>query len=210
MLTKKIDSRGLACPQPVINTKKALEELEHKGLEHFLVVSLVDNETAAWNVKRHAQRKGYPSEIEKKGEALLQVTIKKTGSKQISSAALEKDPAIKGFVEEEMVLLVTSSTLGEGSNELGQVLMRSFFYTLTENETLPAKIFFLNSGVYLTTTGSAILEELETLLHKGVLIYSCGTCLDYFHLKEKLQTGEVTNMYNIVEEASKAQRCVSI
>ena len=80
--------------------------------------------------------------------------------------------------------------------------MKSFFHALNESSVLPREIFFVNSAVRLTCQGSPVLAKLEELKEKGVQIFSCGTCLDFYHLNDKLAIGEVTNMFSIVE------RCV--
>ncbi len=67
---KEIDCRGLSCPEPVINTKKALKESKDG------VIVLVDNRVPLENVSRFAEAMGYKaSNTEKDGE--WTITIKK-------------------------------------------------------------------------------------------------------------------------------------
>jgi selenium metabolism protein YedF len=97
-----------------------------------------------------------------------------------------------------VLVLIDGATVGRGDDVLGSVLMKSFLHTLKEVRPLPWRLIFLNAGVKLASEGSdlvAVLRELEGL---GVEIFSCGTCLDFFKLKEKLAVGSVTNMYDIV------------
>ena len=89
--------------------------------------------------------------------------------------------------------------MGEGSEELGAVLIKSFVFALTQLDDLPSTIIFYNSGVNLSCEGSPVLEDLKNLAAQGVEIISCGTCLNFYGLKEKLAVGEVSNMYDIVE-----------
>ncbi|HWQ61982.1 MAG TPA: sulfurtransferase-like selenium metabolism protein YedF, partial [Negativicutes bacterium] len=100
----------------------------------------------------------------------------------------------------ETVYLITQNTLGHGSADLGAILMKSFLYTVLESEPLPRAILFINSGVHLTVAGSPVLDNLAALAARGVKVLSCGTCLDFFNLKDKLAVGGVTNMYTIVAE----------
>ncbi|MBC7343131.1 MAG: sulfurtransferase-like selenium metabolism protein YedF, partial [Clostridia bacterium] len=93
---------------------------------------------------------------------------------------------------------------------LGQVLMRSFFYTLREAEVVPGSIIFINSGVKLACEGSPVLSDLMALEKRGVRILSCGTCLDYFQLKEKLCVGSISNMYSIVEAMMTSDRLITL
>ena len=100
--------------------------------------------------------------------------------------------------------------MGDGSEELGKILIKGFIYTVSEYENLPKTIIFFNSGVKLTTEGSECIDDLKKLQAKGVKIVSCGTCLDYYGLKEKLLVGEVTNMYTIYETLYKSSKVISI
>lgn len=181
-----IDARGLACPEPVICTKKALD-----NLKTGIITTIVDNEVAKDNVLRLAKSLEYPVEVEKKDENFY-IKIKKE----------------MNFVEEldtsdEFVILITSEFLGRGNDELGMILTRSLFFTLTETTPLPRTIIFLNSGIKLTCEGSSVLGEIIALEKKGVEILSCGTCLDYYKLKDKLCVGSISNMYSIVEKLIK-------
>jgi len=58
---KEFDSRGLSCPIPVVNTKKALKE-NPEG-----IIMAVDNIAAKENVSRYAERMGYKAEAEENG-----------------------------------------------------------------------------------------------------------------------------------------------
>ena len=212
MLCREIDNRELQCPQPVINTKKALEDLAQQESEEFVLTVIVDNEAAKENVSRFAESAGYKVEIEQKEDVFL-VIIRGNSGKEVltNQESFENDTCIAdSSLKAQTIFLIKSSTLGEGSKELGEVLMRSFIYTLKDSSSLPAKLLFLNSGVYLTIKGSPVLEELQELEKKGTEIFSCGTCLDYYELKDKLQVGKVTNMYETLENISSASRCITL
>jgi selenium metabolism protein YedF len=96
------------------------------------------------------------------------------------------------------VLLVANDEFGHGSSELGGILMRSFLKTVSGSEPKPGWAIFMNAGVKLTTEGSELLDEIRALEDAGVRVLSCGTCLDYFHLKDKLKVGKITNMQDTV------------
>ena len=93
-------------------------------------------------------------------------------------------------------------------DELGKVLIKGFIFAVTQLDTLPKKMLFYNGGATLTAEGSDSLEDLKSLEAQGVEILTCGTCLDYYHLKEKLAVGSVTNMYAIVEAMAEAGRII--
>ena len=212
MLQKEIDNRGLSCPQPVINTKIALDEMVKEGNEEFTLTAIVDNEAAMENVSRLAGTFGCEVTVQKKEDGIY-VIIHNSGKKEHGEDGSKSNVSCgcgSETPEKETVLLVTSSTLGQGSEELGKLLMRSFIYSLKETEFLPSKMLFLNSGVFLTTEGSPVLDELKQLTEMGVEIFSCGTCLDYYKLKDKLEVGSVTNMYDTVESMLSVAKCITL
>ena len=80
--------------------------------------------------------------------------------------------------------------------------------TLLDLEPGPNRLILINSGVRLASEGSEVLETLRTLSEKGVEILSCGTCLDFYGLKEKLRVGIVSNMYDIAQSLLGADRLI--
>ncbi|WP_425059419.1 hypothetical protein SCACP_41120 [Sporomusa carbonis] len=193
MSDRIVDCRGLACPQPVINTKKAVEQLVSGR-----IIVIVDNEVAKSNVVKFATANSLGAAVEEK-DGHYYITLVKDVS-QLSPVSPRTE--ITGECESRQVYLITRNTLGQGSEELGAVLMKSFMATLLEVNPQPAAMLFINSGVKLTVQGSPVLEQLATLAGRGVSILSCGTCLDYYQLKADLAVGEATNMYTIVETIS--------
>ena len=87
-----------------------------------------------------------------------------------------------------------SDTLGTGDDELGRILMRNFIYSLARGEDRPERLMFMNGGVRLTCEGSDVLDDIRVMAEAGTLVKSCGTCLDFLGLKEKLAVGEVGDM----------------
>ena len=209
---KIIDNRGLSCPLPVINTKKALDELIKEGIDEFSLMVIVDNEAAKENVMRFASTAGYQTTAERKEEGIC-ILIEKSGSKdnekEKSRQMGELCCGAKEGTEKETLVMITSSALGQGSEELENTDAQ-FYFHLKRNGAPPAKILFLNSGVFLTTEGSPVLDELQELAERGVEIFSCGTCLDYYKLKEKLAVGHVTNMYDTVEAVQAAAKVITL
>ena len=197
-MDKVVDARGLACPQPVLMTKKALEEL-NEGI----ITVLVDNIASKENVKRFAQRMGCTVDISEK-DGVFELRIVKGFTCEIPQTQEEPEKAREG-----PIILITSNKIGE-EEELGLILMRGFISTLKEASRRPSKILFMNTGVFLTTEGSPVLEPLKELERQGVEIYSCGTCLDYFGLKDKLAVGYITNMYDTVEHLTGAESVVKV
>ncbi|HHO76342.1 MAG TPA: sulfurtransferase-like selenium metabolism protein YedF [Deltaproteobacteria bacterium] len=195
-MIEKIDARGLSCPQPVILTKKALED-------HKEIVVVVDNETARENVRRMAQSQGCRVEIEQKeGDTHLHIT--REFSCETIETGTDTDP------QGPVVVVIGSDTMGRGNEELGGVLIKSFIHTLIETSPQPDTMIFLNTGVKLTITGSDVIEDLQELSDSGVKILVCGTCLNFFEIKDSLCVGIVSNMYDIAETMLRAKRLVQI
>lgn len=190
---KEIDCRGLACPQPVLTTKKALEEIPQGKL-----LVIVDSLAARDNVERFAQSQGATVNIEQKGNDFY-LTIEKG-----SACDLTQSPQ----KSEKVAVYINSNSMGVGDEVLGTTLMRSFLHVLSEMETQPSTLIFINSGVRLTTEGSMVLEDLKALSKKGVTILSCGTCLDFYGLKEKLRVGAISNMYDIAKILFESDRLI--
>lgn len=195
----EVDARGQACPKPVIMTKKELD-----NIEEGVVVTIVDNEVAKNNVSKLAKSLGYEYKVEDKGENEYVITIVK-GEGEVKVE--ENAPKVQTG---DRVVVFSSKTMGKGSEELGEILIKSFIYTLTESTPYPSTMIFYNGGVYLTCEGSPVLEDLKKLEKEGVEIISCGTCLDYYNLKDKLQVGEISNMYTIYDKMRNAANIINI
>lgn len=186
-----LDLKGLSCPGPVIETKKALEKLP----SGILTVT-VDNETSRDNVARYARSQGCEVAIE--GDAgAYRLVIRKEISQ---SASRDKTVKVAAYINSEFV--------GIGSDELGKILMRAFLKTVPEVTPSIDTIIFVNGGVRLTTEGSPLIDTLKELECNGREIISCGTCLDFFNLLDKVQVGKVSNMYEIMTVLAGSDRVV--
>lgn len=196
-MSKEINNRGLACPQPVINTKKALEEIGQGT-----VISIVDNEVAKENVTRFAENAGCQVSIEEKnGEYYIAIT-KGDASSTVEVVNNKCDTAA-------LVYMFTSNILGSGSEDLGETLMISFFNSLLEKPA-PRMIMMVNSGVRLAIQNSRVLEQINKLVERGTEVLACGTCLDYYKLKDQLAIGRVTNMLEILDNLTGNDKVVTL
>lgn len=201
-MSTTIDARGLSCPQPVILTKKVMDE--KKGQE---ITTIVDNEAARENVSKLASSQGYSFTVEsRRHESYIRMVPGQSDVAIVHGQCESEDSA---GLERELVILVKSQYFGEGDPELGALLIKSWAYALTEMSAKLQAIIFMNGGVHLTTEGSPVLEHLSVLEDRGVQLLSCGTCLDFFAKKEQLRVGQVTNMYTAMDLLSNAaQRLV--
>lgn len=202
----EIDAIGDICPMPVVKAKKAWE----KAVTGEILEIHVDNEIAVENLRRMTQNQGGGFTMERRGQKHFVVRIEPVLAGSADSIKKEEpDPAAgKPAGREGMVVVIGSAVMGTGNDELGKILMKGYLYALSQMEALPEKILFFNGGVTLTTEGSDSLEDIKAMEDRGVAIRSCGTCLDYYHLKDQLRVGEVTNMYDIAETMAEAEKIV--
>ena len=190
-MKQTIDARGLNCPEPVILTKKALDSQDVSE-----VLAIVDNRAALENISRLIKTMNLGSMVEEQ-DGLFYINITK------GEAVPQKERLKAGAT-----VVVGSNVLGQGDDLLGSVLMKSFMYTLTQMEGELETLIFLNGGVLLTTAGSEVLEHIKNLAKNGVEVLSCGTCLDFYGLTDKLEVGSIGNMYTIAEEMFRARKLI--
>ena len=198
-MSVKVDAMGKQCPIPVVLAKKALEGMTVPGTLEVLV----DNEVAVQNLSKLAASCNLPVRAEKMAEGQFTVTMEVSTPVQPAGETVCA-PDTRG----DLVVAVGSNRMGDGDEALGKTLMKGFLYAVSQLPTLPKTIIFYNTGAYLTCAGSDSLEDLKFMEAQGVEIRTCGTCLDYYKLKETLAVGSVTNMYAIVETLAAAGKVI--
>jgi selenium metabolism protein YedF len=202
-MEKIIDARGLACPEPVILTKKALDGANE-------VVVIADNDEAVENIRRLADKMGCAIDVSRDTDGAFRIRLTRSGETPpyegtdlgISCDAARQERGAP------LVIVLSSDHMGRGSDELGEVLMRSFVHTLISLEPRPAKIILYNTGARLAGWESVVIDDLRELEAAGVEIFVCGTCVNYFGLKDKLGAGVVSNMYDIAAAMAGAGKLV--
>lgn len=201
---KIVDARGKVCPQPVIMTKQEADKGENE------ITVIVDNVTSRENVLKFGSKLSYNTNVEEKGDGIY-IHLKKEALNTCEEATYEAaEDSLNKLKQEKKGFVIGSDKLGKGSDDLGRVLMKSFLYTLSETKPYPSFLIFLNSGVKLTVAGSESLDDLKKLESSGVKIVSCGTCLDFFEIKDKLEVGNISNMYDIVETIADSDNAVMV
>jgi selenium metabolism protein YedF len=197
--TKIVNARGLSCPQPVVLAKQAIET-------HEQVKVIVDDETALENVKRLGAKQGCDVQVEKKNDGTYEINLTRKAdtsrTKDDSAASCGAPTSSSG----PFVIVISADTMGRGNDELGYVLIRAFLHAIAFQKEKPSIMLFYNTGVKLSVQGSEVLDDLKQLEGEGVQLLVCGTCLNYFEIKDKLAAGTVSNMYDIVETMSRAGR----
>ena len=201
-MEKIIDCKGMACPLPVVNAKKAAEGLNSGDV----LTVLVDNEIAVQNLTRFAEHKSFAVSAEKKADGEYAVIMRISGTE--AEETKEEIACVMDSRRKGMLVVLSGNVMGTGDPKLGTSLMKAFVFALTKQDQLPDTILCYNTGAYLTCEGADTLEDLKLLESEGVTILTCGTCLDFYGLKEKLAVGGVTNMYDIVERMENASQII--
>ena len=198
-----IDCKGLACPMPVIKTKKYFDLEDSKE-----ALVIVDNEVAKNNILRLAKGINLNSSfIEEEGLYKIQLSRGEIKDVEISNV---DDELNNISVPSAPTILVATNLLGNGDDRLGETLMKVYINTLVESEILPENLIFINGGVKLTCTGSDVLDSLNSMKEKGVNIISCGACLDFYNLKDELKVGEIGNMYQIIDLMNRSRNTIKL
>lgn len=192
-----LDMRNKPCPMPVVSARKALNEAEQ-------VLVMVDNEIAVQNLEKMANGEGHLMSWLDAGSGIYEVTISRSGA-----AAVSADSGAKGTAS-GLAVVIASECLGSGSDELGMRLMRGYLFALTELDQPPEHVIFMNGGAKLTTAGAPTVPDLERLLSRGTVVMTCGTCADYYGLRDSLAVGTLTDMMNIVTISSNAANVINL
>lgn len=201
---KTLDCKGMNCPKPVLETKAFLEE---HGNESFVVV--VDNEASRENVLRFGRSQGCKVRVANGAGGSFEITIEPGEDSGSTATFRAEDYACPLPVGDNLVYIIPSDSMGSGSAELGWGLLQTYVQTIEEVNPLPSHIILYNGGVKLAATDNKGLEVMQRLEKKGVTVWSCGTCLEFFHLENDCQVGTITNMYDIMQTMAAAGKVVS-
>jgi len=183
--------KGKACPVPVIETKDFLESRTVREIE-----IIVDNLAASENVRRFLGSKGYSTSVVEQG-----------GVYRIEGCR-DDEPVAAASLELKSLVYIDGEFMGRGSEELGKILMRAFLNTVKELEIRPWRMVFINAGVKLVASDSEYVNILKDIEGLGIEIIACGTCLDYFHLKDKIAVGRISNMFEIMTSFNDATNVI--
>lgn len=193
-----IDAKGKACPLPVIEAKQALEHTKDGDTVHVLV----DNEIAVQNLTKMAQQKKFSASHGRTEDGNYYVDIVKSEIQQEEQTVCV--PTNTG----KTVVVLSSDVMGGGSDELGRALMKGFVFALTQIDSVPDTVLLFNGGAKLSSEVPETIADLKKLEQAGAEILTCGTCLNFYGLTDKLAVGSVTNMYVICETMSQAGRII--
>lgn len=196
-----IDATGKPCPMPVVMAKKEMDN----GEKNLTVA--VDNETAVENLKRLADSRKYTFCVnEADGVFHVCMLADSHVPQQQPETEPEYIPCCTGYA-----VFIGKDYVGAGDEVLGKNLMKMALYTLSQSDNVPETVIFMNSGVKLPTSDDAqTVDSIKALAAKGCQVIACGTCLDYYGLKESLKVGKVSNMYEIIEKMQVASKVITL
>ena len=193
-----VNAMGKLCPEPVIMTKAELD----KGAAEIQVS--VDNDIAVSNVTRLLEGRGFQVSLQRNGDE-RKLTAKKTGGSPATGSGSQGGGAGK-----LLAVLVTGKTLGKEDKELGAVLIKGFLGTLSKLTTRPAVIAFMNEGVKLTLAESSACDHIRDLEKAGTKVLVCGTCSTHFGITDKVAVGTISNMFEIMEMVTGADKILTL
>ena len=198
-----VNAIGEQCPIPVVKATRALRSMMEPGELEIRV----DNEIAVQNLTRMAAGHKLAARSEKITEREFSVVIEVTNP--VGESPAEEEPlACIPDQRGSVLVAVDTDVMGRGSEELGRTLMKGFLFAVSQLPQLPATMLFYNGGAKLTVEGSDSLKDLKNMEAQGVEILTCGTCLNYYGLTDKLAVGGVSNMYTIVEKLAGAGKVI--
>ncbi|MFO7750594.1 MAG: sulfurtransferase-like selenium metabolism protein YedF, partial [Desulfobacteraceae bacterium] len=203
-MTQMIDCRGIACPGPVLKAKEAIEQPGNGE-----VALLVDNDAAVENVSRFITSRGFEVSVEQEKNGASAVKGRKKNhpvQKGVQPAPEQQEESD----HQKIMVMIASSTIGRGDEQLGKKLMLSYIKTLKEMGKDLWRLVFVNDGVKFAVKGSSLLPDLKAFQKEGVHILVCGTCLTHFDLLEAKEVGETTNMLDIVTAMQLADKVINL
>ena len=204
----KVDFKGLPCPQALIATRKAMRE-NAVGTE---IEISVDNETARGNVTQMLADFGVTIAFEMhNGLFVGRFTNPEVKEEASALPAIEEMTCpTTGTTMQQPTLLCATNVLGVGDDILGAILMKGFLSTLAEWTPRPKEILFLNAGVKLCTKESGALDTLKALEASDVELLICGTCVDFYKIREQIAVGTITNMQRISQSIAQTSKLVRL
>lgn len=198
METKAVDARGRACPEPVLLTKKALDETTEGK-----ILVLADTENARDNIIRLAENQGCTVNVtEDQGYYRISIT-KQAGA----TPAAEPFTAACPSAGKEIVYLFDGDYVGS-NRELGKVLLNGFMNAALSLPHKNCTVILISNAVKLAIRGSYALDILNKLQQEGVGILICGTCLDFFRMRDEVAIGTVSNALEIMQRMTAASSVI--
>lgn len=203
-MKKEVDLRGLVCPEPVLRTKKLLDDEAVKHLE-----LLVESEVNVKNLERLAKSKSVNMTSATKDDYFKVSISKENGADQAkTSKSSRTSKAVQGEEVGE-VLFLGKDTFGEGDEDFSKSLLNIFLQTMYDSGHRPRAILMANTGVRLMDPDGNVKPVLDQFKDAGCDVFACGLCVDFYGLKDKVAAEQVTNMFAICEYMMSADKVIT-
>ncbi len=205
-MERQIDLRGLTCPEPVLRTKKLLDD---KSI--IKVEALVESEVNVKNLARLARSQRVSMSCSNEGD-FYRVVLTRAETEPLN--ALE-ELAIREAQKETnkqrvgTIVFISKDTLGEGDRDFSVSLLNVFLQTMFDAGHRPRAILMANSGVKLMDPGGSTLPVLSNFAEAGCEVLACGLCVEFYGLKGKVPADQITNMFSICEYLMNADRVIT-
>lgn len=201
---KIVDTRGMACPAPLIATRRALTDTKEN--QTFKIV--IDNKISFSNISRYLNDNGIAySSLESDGIWTITVT-RNSNDMPVSGTNENSDIIVPHFLKGDFIMVFTSDKLGEGDDKLGHILAENFIRAVKDLDSLPKKMVFYNKGVLLGIDSSPVIDHLREIEKMGVELLFCSTCINFYSLEEKIRVGTISNMYEIAQAMASAGKVI--
>lgn len=204
-MAKFVDCRGMVCPQPLVETRREIK----KSNPGEAITVVVDNSTSLKNILRFLEDNGVECVVKQEAESssiTFNVPLQMTQPDKRAEEYCDVSP--KPDVNSGFIVLLNSATMGKGNDELGKILMKGFLSTLLELKATPTEIICYNSAVTLALKSSDTAATLQQISERGVKITLCGTCVDFYNLRDDLAVGQISNMLYIAQRLSSGVRII--
>lgn len=204
-MAKLVDCRGMVCPQPLVETRREIK----KSNPGEAITVVVDNSTSLKNILRFLEDNGVECVVMQEAESssiTFNVPLQMTQPDKRAEEYCDVSP--KPDVNSGFIVLLNSATMGKGNDELGKILMKGFLSTLLELKATPTEIICYNSAVTLALKSSDTAATLQQISERGIKITLCGTCVDFYNLRDDLAVGQISNMLYIAERLSSGVRII--
>lgn len=206
---KELDCRNLACPEPVLKSKKALQDLKIGENLNIKLNSLASKE----NVARFLRSQGFEPALKEKGDDEFEIIVVK--DKELANALNSNDESEIYRCESgkkasgKKILFLKSASVGDG--ELGKKLLMGFLDTLKKADNAPSIIVCVNEAVLINTNSEHFAyQAMKELANKGIEIISCGSCLEFYGKIKDLKTGRIGNALEILNLLFDKDKVVSL
>ena len=187
----QIDCRNLACPEPVIRTKNALEGLKNGEKLEILVNSIAPKE----NISRFLKNQNVKFSVEQNGAEIKITAVK--GESKLELANF--DEFVCEITPKAKKTVVYLNEEYAGSGDVGISLLAKFLGALLQVEK-PEYVICVNNAVKITTNRAhPSFKPLKDLEAAGVKILSGGSCLEAYKLVSDLSVGEMSNAYEVMQ-----------